>query len=239
MLIGHRGAAAQAPENTAAAIRAALASGVEMIEMDVQLTRDRRLVVFHDARLDRTTNGTGWLSHWRYRALAGLDCGSWFSPRFANERLLLLSEAVRMIPSPTLINLELKATRHERFVVQRVVRCVRWTRVARRVLVSSFSSSLLARVQRMQPRLARALICRKYPALALRQARALGCVALHPHQSLASAAVIAQVHRHGLRVHVWTVDRPAEARRLWRLGVDGIFTNAPARLAPTLAQADP
>ena len=201
-----------------------------MIELDVQLTRDRRAVIFHDERLERTTNGRGRLAQQRYRDLARLDCGSWFAPRFAKERLLLASQALRLIRPPSKANLELKRTDRAAALVACVSRVLRRTRSVRRVLVSSFDAALLARIKASTPRLAVALICRRAPTRSIRRAAQLGCRSWHPHRTLVSPSLVRRAHAAGLRVHVWTVDRPAEAARLIRMGVDGVFTNVPDRI---------
>lgn len=148
--------------------------------------------------------------------------------------MLLVSQAVQLIPPPCLINLELKRTSRQASMVQRLVRCLRWTRTTKRVLVSSLDPSLLARLKARQPWVASALLCRRNPHQALRGAMVLGCVALHPQHSLVSPSLIKKAHAAGLRVHVWTVNRADEARRCLQLGVDGIVTNAPDRLREIL-----
>ena len=158
MIIAHRGASGQAPESTAAAIRLALKAGADMVELDVQMTRDNRLVIFHDERLDRTTDGRGWLTRQRYQDLTRLDAGAWFAPRFAGERILLVSQALRLIRPPDRINLELKRTRRPDALIRGMVRCLRGTRTVRRVLSSSFDPSLLARLGSRAPQAARARI---------------------------------------------------------------------------------
>lgn len=230
LVIAHRGASAAAPESTRAAIQQAVAWKVRMIELDVQLTQDNRLVIFHDDRLERTTNGRGRLAAWRYPELARLDCGSWFSPTFAGARILLVSQALRLIPSRCLVNLELKPTRRAATMIHQLVRCLRWTRAVRRVLISAFDPRLLAGLKAQVPPVATALLCRQEPFRALRRAMALHCVALHPHTSLIHASLVAQTHAAGLRLHAWTVDRADEAQRLLRMGVDGLITNAPDRV---------
>jgi glycerophosphoryl diester phosphodiesterase len=229
LVIAHRGASAIAPESTAAAMREAAAAGADMVELDVQLTRDRRLVVFHDDRLDRTTDGTGPLEHYAYRELAHLDAGGWFAPRFAGQRILLASQALRALPNRR-VNLELKPTRRRAQLVERLVRCLRWTRSATRVLISSFDPGLIRLVRRRRPGLATALVCDRNFAGMLRAATRLGCRAIHPKASLVTEAAVRRAHEAGLRVHVWTVDHPAFARRLARWGVDGVFANDPRRL---------
>lgn len=230
LLIAHRGAAMDAPENTAAAIRLAFRQGAHLVELDVQLTRDKRLVIFHDDRLERTSTGRGRLASWLYRDLRRLDTGVWFASRFAGERPLLVSQALTMCPPACGVNLELKATSHAADLIARLIRCLRWTRMRRRVLVSSFDGDLLARLKAAAPSVPRALLCARRPWQALRRAIALECVAFHPHHTVTTPALIQQAHGHGLRVHLWTVDAPGEAKRILRMGADGLVTNVPRRL---------
>ena len=225
-IIAHRGASADAPESTRAAIRAAVRGGAHMIELDVQMTRDGRLVIFHDDRLNRTTNGRGRLVKATYAQVARLDAGSWFHPRFAGERVLLLSEALRVIPHRVRINLELKRTRHGRRLVQRVLRTVRRARAQTRVVLSSFDAALLDLAGRCG--IPRALIGDRQPERSLQRAIRAGYDGWHPKWSLVTPARIAHAHAAGVWVYAWTVDTVGRARRLRRWGVDGIFTNDPA-----------
>jgi glycerophosphoryl diester phosphodiesterase len=211
----------------------------DMIELDVQLTEDRRAVIFHDDRLERTTTGQGRLAQQPYRNLQRLDAGSWFGTPFAGERMLLASQALAMVRPPCRINLELKRTSPDRVkaLADCVCRVVRRTRNVRRVLVSSFDPHLIARVKTRLPRAAIALISRRAPAQALRRAAQLGCSSWHPHRTSIKPSLIQQAHGAGLRVHVWTVDRPLDATRLLRMGVDGLFTNVPDRIRSTIRRA--
>ena len=206
-----------------------------MIELDVQMTKDHRLVIFHDARLERTTDGRGQLANQTAGSLARLDAGRWFSARFRGERVLLVSQALRLIPDPVMINLELKSRPHASFI-SRVVSCVRRSRAARRTLISSFDASCIARVRAIAPSLATALICRHRAAASLRRAAAMGCAAWHPHASLVTPAIVRSAHQRGMRVHAWTVNRARQARRLLDADVDGVFTNWPDRIRPVRAR---
>lgn len=228
IIIAHRGASAVAPEGTRAAIREAARAGAHMIELDVQMTRDGRLVIFHDDRLERTTDGAGRASSAPYARLARLDAGSWFHPRFSGERILLMSQALRLIPRRMMVNLELKRTTRRRQLVRRFVRVARAARIGTRLLVSSFDPGLLRLLQAAG--VARALICHTRADASLQRAIRLRCTAWHPVHTLATPSGIARAHAAGLRVHAWTVDDPGLARRLSRWGADGIFTNDPARL---------
>ena len=232
LIIAHRGASAVAPESTRAAIRAAVRGGADAVELDVQMTRDGCLVVFHDDRLERTTNGAGTVRNTRYTDLARLDAGAWFHPRWAGERILLVSQAARLIPAPMRIHLELKRTLRRQALLRGLLHVVRRARIGRRLLLSSFDAALLRPLRKT--RLAYALISRTDPDRSLEQAVRLGCAAWHPLHTLVTPRRIARAHAVGLRVHAWTVDDPARARRLIRWGVDGIFTNHPARLVTLL-----
>ena len=228
LIIAHRGASRHAPESTRAAIRAALAARAHMIELDVQMSRDRRLVIFHDDTVSRTTDGTGRLSEMPYRTLSRLDAGRWFHRRFAGERILLASQALALITPHARVNLELKATIHPESLIRTIIRLIRSRHAASRVLLSSFEIPLVKRLR--SSGLFRAVICSKDPRTALRQAIRLGCQAWHPSVKIVTRAHITEAHRAGLRVHVWTVDDLRTARRLMDWGVDGLFTNDPVRL---------
>ena len=229
IIIAHRGASAVAPESTEAAIREAARSGAGMVELDVQMTRDGRLVIFHDDRLERTTDGIGAVTDTRYAVLSRLDAGSWFQPRFAGQRILLVSQALRLIPSRMRVNLELKRTAKRRALLQQFLRTVRRAGINRRLLISSFDHRLLAPLA--SSGLARALICRRDPDRSLGRAIRLGCAAWHPFHALVTPRRVAQAHAAGLAVRAWAVDDAVRAKRLAACGVDGIFTNDPERLA--------
>jgi len=107
-VIGHRGAASLAPENTFAGFDMALAMGVDGIETDVQRTKDGKLVLFHDDLLDKTTNGTGVLQETPWQALQQLDAGSWFDAKYAGEHIPLLIEALEKYGTRTYFDLEIK-----------------------------------------------------------------------------------------------------------------------------------
>lgn len=228
LIIAHRGASAVAPESTRAAIRAAVEAGADMVELDIQMTRDGRLVIFHDERLERTTTGSGRVGAASYAELARLDAGSWFHPRFAGERIVLARQALRLAPRRIGVNLELKRTSTRRALLDRVRRLIRREPHKTRLLISSFDVGLLEPLQDVS--VALALLTHQAADASLRQAIRLGCRAWHPLHTLVTPRRIARAHAHDLRVHVWTVDDPRRARTLLRWGVDGIFTNDPGRL---------
>ena len=222
----HRGASAEAPENTFAAFRRALDAGADGIEMDVHLASDGVPVVIHDDTLERTTDGTGAVAAHRAAQLRALDAGSWFGPRFAGEPLPTLEEALRLLAGRLRINLEVKEARAGLAVLD----LLRYFPAAE-VVVSSFDHALLAALRRTAPDLPLAVLQEAgnwHRALA--RAAALRACAFHPHVDLVSRPLLAACRRLQLPVFAWTVDDAGQARALARAGVAGVFSNDPAGL---------
>lgn len=240
--IGHRGAAGEAPENTLASFELALRQGADGIEFDVQLSSDGVPVVIHDARLNRTTSGSGWVYEHRARVLRRLDAGSWFNRRFpsrareryAGVRIPLLSEIlpwVRARQCLAFIEIKDPTPGVEAKILKEIDRAGVW-RLAR---VVSFDVRTLERVRHLNSQVRLGLdISRRL--LAIREAEALGAEALLPHWVIASRRFIRHAHRASLQVIPWTINYPRHMRRKILDGVDGIITNHPARLTEVVAR---
>ncbi len=140
-VVAHRGDSARAPENTTAAFQRAIAAGIPMIELDIQLSKDGELIVIHDPTLERTTNGTGMVHAHTVTHLKQLDAGSWFAPEFANQRLLLLPEALEQLLPHSYVNIEIKPPvlpEHFPLKVQRAAEIVQALDAFPFILFSSF-----------------------------------------------------------------------------------------------------
>ena len=127
VVIAHRGFSEEAPENSLAAFQKALEAKAEMIELDVRLSSDGEFVVFHDKKLNRTSEGKGVLKNFTAKELAGLDNGSWFSRKFSRERIPLLKDILPLTKRGIGINIEIKpdVTGHDGFSVEEeIVRLV-------------------------------------------------------------------------------------------------------------------
>ena len=243
-LIAHRGASSSAPENTVAAMMDAADAGVDMIELDVQMTRDRHLVVFHDEGLGRTTNLRGVLASNHYSHLRDLDAGGWFHSKFNGERIPLLTEIFGAVPVALAVNLELKPTRHPTELVQRLIRdLARANRLPssspstdQRTLVSSEDALLLETCT--AEGLPIALVTDADPFEGLEMADDLGCCAWHPNHDALTPEVVKAAHARGLKVHTWTVDALDRMRELTDWGVDGIITNVPKTLRAMLSHRE-
>jgi glycerophosphoryl diester phosphodiesterase len=222
----HRGASAEAPENTLAAFRRALDAGADGIELDVHLASDGVPVVIHDDRLERTTDGSGAVAALRAAQLQSLDAGSWFGPHFAGEPLPTLEEALRLLAGRLRINLEVKEARAGLAVLDLLQAFP-----TAEVVLSSFDHALLAALRRTAPDLPLAVLqATGNWRRALARAAALRACAFHPHVDLVSRPLLAACRQRQLPVFAWTVDDVGQARALARAGVAGVFSNDPAGL---------
>lgn len=231
--MGHRGASAEAPENTLAAFRLALEQGADGLELDVTLTADGEVVVIHDDSLDRTTTGQGLVSGLTLAKIKTFEAGypARFGGQFSGLRVPTLSEVFDACGKHGLINIELKRDRSPgRQLAGRVVELIHAHGWQQRVLLSSFQFGSLGRAKALDPSLPVGLLYMAPvfgPRLAECLARRLPHEAHHPAARGLTAKDITWYHQHDLRVNTWTVDNEADLRRLALAGVDGLITNRP------------
>ncbi|GLY82604.1 glycerophosphodiester phosphodiesterase [Actinoallomurus iriomotensis] len=235
--IAHRGASAHAPENTLAAFREARAANADYFELDVQQTRDHVPIIMHDATLGRTTDAEKVFpgrSPWRVgdftlAQVKRLDAGSWFSPRYAGERVPTLAETLReMEGSDMKLLLELKNPALYPGLPGRVADELRaqpgWT-LPDRTVVQSFDWPSVESFHRLLPSVPTGVIgtptARQLPAVA----RYAGYV--NPRYDTVTAAYVRAVHARHMKVFAWVADSPATVRRLIGDRVDGIVSNRP------------
>jgi glycerophosphoryl diester phosphodiesterase len=240
-LVGHRGAAALAPENTLAGFRAAAAAGVTAVEFDVRLSADGVPMVIHDATLERTTSGKGPVAAQTAALLGTLDAGAWFDPRFAGEPLPTLEATVGLLAELDLAaNIELKSEGDgARPLAQAVAALLArvWPADRAPPILSSFDALCVGHCRALAPNLPRALLVDVPDAQALALARPLDCVAIHANHKRLNGKLTATIKNAGWRCAVYTVDDPARAKRLLAWGVDSVITNAPDRLKAALVAA--
>lgn len=237
-VIGHRGAARSAPENTLAGLRKAADLRVGWVEFDVRLTRDRRPILLHDDTLERTTTGHGPAAALDFAAIRRLDAGAWFGPDYRGERVPALEETMALLGERGLgAVIELKpapgAEAATGAVVARLV-AERWPKALPAPLLSSFKPAALAAARAAAPALERALLVGEVPGSWREQVAALGCVALHADQSRLDAPQVAELTGAGLAVFAYTVNEPERARVLLSWGVSAVFSDCPDRVASGL-----
>src|SRR5262245_24457808 len=230
-IVGHRGAAAKAPENTAVSLEAGLAAGADAIEIDVGLTRDGRVVLLHDATVDRTTSGRGALRSLSWDRVRSLDAGSWFSRKFKGEPPIDLDDALAIVRARVPIIVEIKPSPHDRETVDAVLACIARTGGTRGVTVSSSAWHMLELLRERSAASDIALTVRSTERNdPIAWAKRIRASALHPSKRIATDDLIARAHDAGLPVLPYTVNATAEMRALAAAGADGIFTDDPGAM---------
>lgn len=236
LCIAHRGASGYAPEHTRAAFELAVAQGADMIELDVQLTGDGELVVFHDADVQRTTNGTGRVRELSLAQLRSLDAGGWFDARFAGERVLTLAEVLELVAGRVLLNVEVKASQEDgASLIPKLLATLQHHDALETTLVSAFDWWLLADIRQADPRLRLGLLWSD-PLIPWPWDRAgkMQASHLHPLWAVVTRKHVEEAHAQGLWVNAWTVNDPPTMVELLNMGVDGIVTDYPDRLLQVL-----
>lgn len=227
IVFGHRGARGHAAENTLSSVQAALDLGVDWIELDVWNV-DGELVVIHDRRLERTTNGRGRTQDIDFAQLRRLEAGAGQQVPTLNEVLSLLASkrAERRVG----LNIELKGQQTAALAV---------TAVQHRVLsgefdwsdfiISSFDHRQLTEVKNSESQLRIAALYSGIPQDLARPAAKMGSFALHADINFITPELVADAHRRGLWVFVFTVNETDDLQQMWEYGVDGVFSDYPER----------
>ncbi|MGP4086743.1 glycerophosphodiester phosphodiesterase [Streptomyces sp. KR55] len=246
VVIAHRGASAQAPENTLAAVDKAAELGIQWVENDVQRTKDGELVVIHDDSLQRTTDVEEIFpdrAPWKVKdftaaEIARLDAGSWFAPSYAGARVPTLKEYLRRVEHHhQKLLLEIKKPELYPGIEQQTLKLLGnegWLdrqHLTGRLIVQSFSADSVRTVHELKPTVRTGFL--GTPSMAEVSGYARFVDQINPSYGTLSARYVSAVHgftgAHGrpLEVFTWTVDDAATARRVARYGVDGIITNKP------------
>ena len=243
LLLAHRGGAALAPENTLPAFLNGVRFGVDALELDVRLTADDQVVVFHDETLERTTTGRGKVREQTLDELKQVDAGYHFTNddgatypfRDQGVTIPTLAEVYAAFPAH-LINIDIKDPLPE--AVEHLAEVIEQAGATDRTIVGSFHNDILTHFRNLAPEVATAASegeTRAFYLLNLvglgRLHRPLGDVYQIPTSAgpaqLATPHFISNAHRLNQAVHYWTIDDPDEMRRLLEMGADGIITDRP------------
>jgi glycerophosphoryl diester phosphodiesterase len=235
-VIAHRGNSCAAPENTLAAIRSAILSGAEYIEIDIRRTRDGVLVLMHDATVDRTTNGTGVVSGLTWAEVRRLDAREGFDSETGNdpERVPTLADALALtVASSATLVIEVKSPVHSPRIANDLMGVVDAAAARRRVVVASFDHTWLREFAAHAPDVPIGELW-IWPAPRLSRTRVPEVISVHWSSVLLNPTLIPRLRRAGSLIWVWTVDNPTLIRILRRLGADGITTSNPTRCRTVL-----
>jgi glycerophosphoryl diester phosphodiesterase len=248
-IVAHRGASTEAPEHTYTAYVAALEAGADALECDVRLTADGHLVCVHDRRVNRTSDGRGRVSSLELARLEELDFGSWHASWSAEapdrdaSRVLTLRRLLDLVaghPKPVGLAIEVKhPSRYAGGVERRLITLLDeygWAGHGSPVRVMSFSRMALRRAHRLAPALPTVFLMEPFVYRARAGVLPAGVPIAGPSVEILRSRpeCVERWHRAGRRVHVWTVDEPADFELCLALGVDAVITNRPRLMRAVL-----
>ncbi|MEU2657252.1 glycerophosphodiester phosphodiesterase family protein [Streptomyces sp. NPDC007325] len=231
-VIAHRGASAVAPENTLISGEVARRAGADWIENDVRPSRDGGLYVFHDATVDRTTDGKGHIGKLTSAEIDALDAGSWFAPEYKGVRIpTLAAQLADLRERGGKLLLDITGTRGKADI-ERIIQTVRDEGMMDRVMVQSFFPESLKHVRKLAPQVPMAFLQGKLDADPVAVAKDLDVIAYNVSDEALKTRpeVVKDLHAAGVKVNVWTVDDPKRWSELADLGVDGIITDKATEL---------
>ena len=233
-VIGHRGAAGYVPENTVASVLRAADLGVRWVELDAKLSADGEVIIFHDDKLNRTTNGRGSVAKHALVDLRRLDAGGWFKPRFAGERVPTLSEMLDVLAARGLgANIEIKPSPGRYAETGAAIAGLlkaKWPAELMPPVISSFMPTSLAAVKDRAPEYERALLVFRLPGDWQVRANRLGCTALHCSQEYLTERQAKSITAGGFVLRCYTVNNRLTARKLYRWGASSLISDYPDRL---------
>ncbi len=231
LIFAHRGASANEPENTLLAFKSACTTSSDGVEFDIHQV-DGELMVIHDRYLERTTSGRGLLSEHSFVQLRQLDAGK-------GSVIPTLTEVLAVVAKLGIINIELKGVQIEDIPL--LFNCLDKAKAAleldfNQVLLSSFNHHLLQEIHQQRPEFTLGALTASLPLTHAKFAQQLNAYSVHIVLDYVSAEFVFDAHQRGLKVYVYTVDRPVDIERMITMGVDGIFSNNPEQAKEFIQQ---
>ena len=232
-VVAHRGISAKAPENTLASFElAAGIPGIDMIELDVRLTKDEEVVVLHDRTLQRTTTGNGPVRHYSLEEIRRLDAGSWFHPMFAEERIPTLAEVFQRIGNRLWVDVEIKSDRLHRepsgLIEERVLDVVQKCGMDDYVMFSSFNHKILSTIKKMKSSAVTGVLfdmLHDFGRAPSKLAERVGAQVFKCATRELNHKMLDDAHHHDIAVYVYTLNSVKGVQRMLSYGVDGILSD--------------
>ncbi|MGG1248120.1 glycerophosphodiester phosphodiesterase [Bacillus spizizenii] len=232
-IFAHRGASGQYPENTMLAFEKGIEAGADGIELDVQLTKDGRMVVIHDERLDRTTSLKGFVKDTVYDVIMTANAAAGHDHTYSDIKVPLLEDVLSWAyKKDFLINIELKNSviRYEG-MEEKVLEAVKRFNIEERIILSTFNHESLALCAQLAPHIERAALTSDVLYQADQYITSIPASGYHPKLNSPGTAdeVLKKMRNSSIKVRPYTVNRPEDMKRLFEAGADGIFTDFPAK----------
>ena len=225
----HRGFSGKYPENTMLAFQKALEIGADGIEMDVQLTKDQQLVVIHDERVDRTTNGTGNVRDFTLEELRKLDASYIYTGKMGFNGIPTFEEYCSWVKdTPLVTNIELKTGVYPYpGIEEKVWAVLQQYQLEDKVIISSFNHESILRMKALAPNLKYGLLTETWLINPGAYTKSVGVACYHPYYGSLTDEVIAEIQKEGIEINTFTVNDEASVKRLRDKGVDIVIGNFP------------
>jgi len=217
-IIGHRGAPEHIPENTISSFKKAIELGVDMIEVDVRLTKDKKVIIMHDPTVNRTTDGKGYVKDMTLKQIKKLKTKN-------NEKVPTLKETIKLLKKKKCgINIHIK----EYNTTDKVIKIIKKNKFQKKTIISSLIEKSLARTKKLAPKIKTALLISKPKIRYINIGKRLDCYALHPLYHILTKRLVMRAHKNGFKVNVWTIKNKLQAfKSKLYYNIDGLITDDP------------
>ena len=237
-VISHRGANNEAPQNTIPAFKRSLEIGCDGFETDIHLTSDGYPVICHNYTIDETSTGNGEIRTKTLEELRSYDFGSYYDEKFKGTQLPLLDEFLEVSKDEQveIMNIEIKPPLDGNLdIVKKTIDAVKEAGLFDKLLISSFSPEVLVECKKVEPKCKTGFLYAPnklffYKTMIfsyVKFAKSIKADYLHPHFFGVTKHYVKKLHKNGIKVNVWTVNKPETAEKLIKYGVDGLITDLP------------
>lgn len=225
----HRGFSGKYPENTLLAFKKAIEVGAEGIELDVQFTKDKEIVIIHDETIDRTTNGKGEVVSYNYDELSKFDASYIYSGKMGFNKIPTLREYFELIKDTDITtNIELKTGINEYLgIEEKVFELIKEYHLEKRVIISSFNHYSVLRMKKIAPELKCGLLSETWIINAGKYTKDLGIECYHPHFANMTKEIVKEIKSNGIEINTFTVNKEKDIKDMLDKGIDIIIGNFP------------
>lgn len=229
LIVGHRGAKGEAPENTLSGFKYLKSLGVTALELDIHVSKDKLLVVIHDENLERTTTGIGLVKDHKAMELAALNACHYFSDWPNVDGVPLLQDVLATVSDFVHFQLEVKVKDAEDYKIVGRELAKLWPQFSQRMVTTSFNTDYLAYIQQHYSHIKRGLLVEDdFTGDIIALAQQLNCQLIAPHHHLLNKMLIDTAHQQNLTVSTWTVNDIQRMRELEAMGIDSLITDYPS-----------
>lgn len=236
--IAHRGFSGNYPENTMLAFEKAIEAGADGIELDVHFSKDGEVVVIHDERIDRTTDGEGYVVDFTYEELSGFDASAGFAGVYGFNKIPTLREYFELVKPVEgfITNIELKTSINEYPGIEKaVLELIDEFGLEDRIIISSFNHYSIMRTKAINSRIRCGFLESSWIYNFGEYTKARGVECVHPLFLSLNEDSVAEIKSNGIQINTWTVNKEADVERLYNLGVDAVISNYPDMIKSVIA----